>query len=207
MATGDMATEKADAAAATSVRVDQVLETATRLFTERGYDAASVRDLAAELAMRPSSLYHHFQGKQHILFAICVGMQTDFNAQLMPLFRTGKGPVETLRDAFREQIRFSLARKGEVLVSIRERRSLPPELRRQVNELRREYRDAIVGVIEEGRRQRLFKVADSKLAAMALLDMISGLFQWFQPRDNADRERITRIYVDAALGLLHGSQP
>lgn len=203
-----MATDKAEAGtAAASVRVDQVLETATRLFTERGYDAASVRDLAAELAMRPSSLYHHFPGKQHILFAICVGMQTDFNAALMPIFRTGKAPVQTLRDAIREQIRFSLARKGEVLVSIRERRSLPPDLRRQVNQLRREYRDAIVAVIEEGRRQRLFKVADAKLAAMALLDMISGLFQWFQPRDDADRERITRIYVDAALALLRGSQP
>lgn len=203
-----MATDKAEAGtAAASVRVDQVLETATRLFTERGYDAASVRDLAAELAMRPSSLYHHFPGKQHILFAICVGMQTDFNAALMPIFRRGKAPVQTLRDAIREQIRFSLARKGEVLVSIRERRSLPPDLRRQVNQLRREYRDAIVAVIEEGRRQRLFKVADAKLAAMALLDMISGLFQWFQPRDDADRERITRIYVDAALALLRGSQP
>jgi AcrR family transcriptional regulator len=203
-----MATEKAEqvGAAAASVRVDQVLETATRLFTERGYDAASIRDLAAELAMRPSSLYHHFPGKQHILFAICVGMQTDFNAALMPLFKTGKGPVETLKDAIREQIRFSLARKGEVLVSIRERRSLPPELRRQVNQLRREYRDALSGVIEEGRRQGLFKVADSKLAAMGLLDMISGLFQWFQPRDDADRERITRIYVDAALALLTGGQ-
>ena len=79
---------------APSLRVDQVLETATRLFTERGYDAASIRDLAAALAMRPSSLYHHFQGKQHILFAICFGMQTDFNAAVMPLFHQGKGPVE-----------------------------------------------------------------------------------------------------------------
>ena len=57
--------EKAEqvAAATANVRVDQVLETATRLFTERGYDAASIRDLAAALAMRPSSLYHHFAGK------------------------------------------------------------------------------------------------------------------------------------------------
>ena len=197
--------EQAGAAPA-SLRVDQVLETATRLFTERGYDAASVRDLAAELAMRPSSLYHHFAGKQHILFAICFGMQTDFNARLMPLFNTGKGPVETLRDVVTEQIRFSLARKGEVLVSIRERRSLPPELRRQVNELRREYRDAVIALIEDGRRRRLFRVADPKLAAMAVLDMIGGLFQWFQPRDDADRERIIRIYVDAVLALLEGGQ-
>src|SRR6202035_597376 len=45
------------------VRVGQVLKTATRLFTKRGYEAASIRDLAAELAIRPSSLYHHFPGE------------------------------------------------------------------------------------------------------------------------------------------------
>src|SRR5947209_18484553 len=105
MASGDSPMEKVEPVATgapPSVRVDQVLETATRLFFERGYDAASVRDLAAELAMRPSSLYHHFPGKQHILFAICFGMQSDFNATLLPLFAMDRGPLETLKAALRE---------------------------------------------------------------------------------------------------------
>ena len=189
---------------APSLRVDQVLETATRLFTERGYDAASIRDLAAALAMRPSSLYHHFQGKQHILFAICFGMQTDFNAAVMPLFHQGKGPVETIQAVIRDHIRFSLARRGEVLVNTRERRSLPPHLLAQVNSLRRAYRDALVAVIEQGRRQGLFAVDDPKLAAMAVFDMVNGMFQWFQARDQADIERIAGTYVDAAVALLRG---
>ena len=193
-----------EAAGAPSVRVDQVLETATRLFTERGYDAASIRDLAAALAMRPSSLYHHFPGKQHILFAICFGLQSDFNAAVMPLFHQGKGPVETIQDVLGEHIRFSLARRGEVLVNTRERRSLPPDLRAQVNRLRRAYRDALVAVIEQGRRQGLFSVEDPKLAAMAVFDMVNGMFQWFQARDQADVERIATTYVDAAVALLGG---
>ena len=191
-------------AGAPSVRVDQVLETATRLFTERGYDAASIRDLAAALAMRPSSLYHHFPGKQHILFAICFGLQSDFNAAVMPVFHQGKGPVETIQDVIGEHIRFSLARRGEVLVNTRERRSLPPDLRAQVNRLRRAYRDALVAVIEQGRRQGLFSVEDPKLAAMAVFDMVNGMFQWFQARDQADVERIATTYVDAAVALLGG---
>jgi len=191
-------------AGAPSVRVDQVLETATRLFTERGYDAASIRDLAAALAMRPSSLYHHFAGKQQILFAICFGLQSDFNAAVMPVFHQGKGPVETIRDVIGEHIRFSLARRGEVLVNTRERRSLPPELRAQVNGLRRAYRDALVAVIEQGRRQGLFAVEDPKLAAMAVFDMVNGMFQWFQARDQADVERIATSYVEAAVALLRG---
>jgi AcrR family transcriptional regulator len=190
--------------AAATVRVDQVLEAATRLFTERGYDAASVRDLAAQLAMRPSSLYHHFPGKQHILYAICFGMQSDFNATVMPLFHMGKGPIETMEDVIRAHIQFSLARRGEVLVNTRERRSLPPELRGRVNALRRTYRDAVIAVIDAGRRQGLFHVPDSKLAAMAVLDMVNGMFQWFQPGDAADRERVTRAFVEAAVALLQG---
>jgi AcrR family transcriptional regulator len=123
------------------VRVGQVLETATRLFTERGYEAASIRDLAAELAIRPSSLYHHFPGKQDILFTICFEMQRDFNAQVLPALSSGT-PEEAIRRTIREHVLFSQRRKGEVLVNIRERRSLPPRLRARVNALRREYRDA-----------------------------------------------------------------
>src|SRR5213080_4559260 len=187
-----------------NLRIDQVLESATRLFTEKGYEAASVRDLAAELEIRPSSLYHHFPGKQHILFAICFGLQSDFNAAVMPVFHQGKGPVETIQDVIGEHIRFSLARRGEVLVNTRERRSLPPDLRAQVNRLRRAYRDALVAVIEQGRRQGLFRVEDPKLAAMAVFDMVNGMFQWFQARDQADVERIATTYVDAAVALLGG---
>ncbi len=189
-------------AGAATLRVDQVLDTATRLFTERGYDAASMRDIAAELAIRPSSLYHHFPGKQHILFAICFGMQSDFNAAIMPLFHNGKGPVETVADVIEEHIRYSLEHRGAVLVNIRERRSLPVELLARVNTLRRQYRDAVIAVIEAGRRQGIFAVDDPKLAAMALIDMVNGLFQWFEPRDAADRDRIVRAYVRGAVALL-----
>lgn len=198
--------ERVDAA---SIRVEQVLATATRLFTERGYDAASVRDLAGELAMRPSSLYHHFPGKQHILFAICFGMQTDFNAAVMPLFRAGLEPVPTVMEVIHRHVLFSLDRKGEVLVNIRERRSLPPELLQKVNALRREYRDALAATIDDGRRRGIFSVGDPKLAAMAVIDMVNGLFQWFEPRDEADGERIASSYAAAAAALLRswGAQP
>ena len=185
------------------VRVGQVLKTATRLFTERGYEASSIRDLAAELAIRPSSLYHHFPGKQDILFTICFGMQRDFNAQVLPALSSGK-PEEAIRRTIREHILFSQRRKGEVLVNIRERRSLPPRLRARVNALRRQYRDAVAGVIDEGRRQGAFHLREPRLAAMAILDMANGQAIWFKPRDQADLERLAEDYAQAAIVLLRG---
>ena len=185
------------------VRVGQVLETATRLFTERGYEAASIRDLADKLAIRPSSLYHHFPGKQDILFTICFEMQRDFNAQVLPALSSGT-PEEAIRRTIREHVLFSQRRNGEVLVNIRERRSLPPRLRARVNALRREYRDRVAAVIEEGRRQGVFHLPQPRLAAMAILDMANGQALWFKPRDRADLERLANDYAQAAVVLLRG---
>ena len=187
-----------------TLRIGQVLESATRLFTEKGYEAASVRDLAAELEIRPSSLYHHFPGKQHILFAICMRMQTDFNAEVMPELIADRPPDEAIASAVRRHVLFGHHRKGEVVVNIRERRSLPAEQLAQVNGLRREYRDTMARVIETGCERGVFQVTDPKLAAMAIVDMINGLPHWFKPRDDQDLERIADLYASGALALLRG---
>jgi AcrR family transcriptional regulator len=187
-----------------TLRIDQVLESATRLFTEKGYEAASVRDLAAELEIRPSSLYHHFPGKQHILFAICMRMQTDFNAEVMPELVANRPPDEAIASAVRRHVLFGHRRKGEVVVNIRERRSLPADQLAQVNGLRREYRDTMARVIDAGCEQGVFYVGDPKLAAMAIVDMINGLPHWFRPHDEHDLERVADLYASAALALLRG---
>ena len=187
-----------------NLRIEQVLESATRLFTEKGYEAASVRDLAAELEIRPSSLYHHFPGKQQILFAICMRMQTDFNAQVMPELTAQRPPEQAIASAVRQHVIFGHRRKGEVVVNIRDRRSLPPAQLAQVNALRREYRDTMARVIEAGCERGVFRVGDPKLAAMAIVDMINGLPHWFKPRDEEDLERVAHRYARAAVTLLRG---
>ena len=155
------------AAVGGNLRAEQVLESATRLFTEKGYDAASVRDLAAELEIRPSSLYHHFSGKQQILFAICYGLQRDFNQAVLPVLLAEKSPDEAISAAVRRHLIFNQQRKGEVIVNIRERRSLPAPQLAQVNALRRQYRDTLASVIGAGQTKGLFHVPDTTLAAMA----------------------------------------
>lgn len=46
---------------------DRIVDVATRLFREKGYDMATMREIAAATGIRSSSLYHHFPGKEDIL--------------------------------------------------------------------------------------------------------------------------------------------
>jgi AcrR family transcriptional regulator len=186
---------------------DEMLERAARLFAEKGYDAASMRDIAGEVAVRPSSLYHHFPGKDSILFEICYGFLRDFNLEVVPELRAERPPDEAIRAAIRAHILFSNRRWAQVLVSMRERRSLPEHQQAAINALRRQYRDALAATIQRGCERGVFSVPEPTIAAMAVLDMINGLAHWFRPRDRRDLERAAVRYGDAAVALVRGWGP
>ncbi len=52
----------------TSLARERVLQIAERLFSERGYKAVTLRDIANELKMKPASLYNHAPGGKEELF-------------------------------------------------------------------------------------------------------------------------------------------
>ena len=181
-----------------------MLEHAARLFAEKGYDAASMRDIAGQIAVRPSSLYHHFPAKDRILFEICHDFQQDFNLEVVPELRSDRPPEDAIRAAIRSHILFSNRRWAQVLVSMRERRSLPAAQRAAISALRRQYRDAVASTIQRGCERGVFAVPDIKLAATAVLDMVNGLAQWFRPKDRRDLELMAERYGDAAVALVRG---
>ncbi len=49
-----------------------ILEKAHDLFVEKGYERASMREIAERVGISKAALYHHFKNKEEILFTICV---------------------------------------------------------------------------------------------------------------------------------------
>lgn len=49
---------------------EQIIEEALKLFSERGYNNVSVRDIAYAVGIKESSLYYHFKNKQDIFDTI-----------------------------------------------------------------------------------------------------------------------------------------
>ena len=66
---GEVGATLREARTARGVELSEV-EAATKIFSERGYHAASMSDIAEAVGFRKASLYHHVRKKEDLLFAI-----------------------------------------------------------------------------------------------------------------------------------------
>uniref|UniRef100_UPI0035647BE5 TetR/AcrR family transcriptional regulator n=1 Tax=Nocardioides sp. TaxID=35761 RepID=UPI0035647BE5 len=118
--------------------VDAVLRTAVDLFNRQGYDATSVGDVAAELGVTKSAIYHHVPSKEHLL-ALALDEALVPLESAVATATAGPGPAaDRLRECVRASVHVLVENQPSVTLLLRvhgnsqtERSAL--ERRRQVD--------------------------------------------------------------------------
>jgi AcrR family transcriptional regulator len=75
----------------------QLVDAATRVFAERGYDAASVEAVLAATGVSRGALYHHFKGKDALFAAVLEATEERIAAAIVGAARAAATPREALR--------------------------------------------------------------------------------------------------------------
>jgi AcrR family transcriptional regulator len=183
-------------------RQREIARVAAHVFRENGYRGSSIREIAAEAGIRSASLYYHFKNKDEILLAIVQGFMIDFLDEVTPRLAKHADPVEALRAMIDAQVRFDAEHLDEVLVSIRERRSLPVAAQRAVNRLRAKHREAVRDVIAAGANQGSLHVRDLDISSNAVLDLVNGMVEWGLAKGDYSTEYLISLYQDYVLAVL-----
>ena len=94
--------------------VQLILDTATRLFLQKGYDETTLQDIIDATKLSKGAIYHHFASKEAIIIAV-VDRMGDFNSAVLAEIRDRKGltGAEKLREMFRTSITLSF--QGKIL--------------------------------------------------------------------------------------------
>lgn len=94
--------------------VQLILDTATRLFLQKGYDKTTLQDIIDATKLSKGAIYHHFASKEAILIAV-VDRMGDFNSAVLAEIRDRKGltGAEKLRELFRTSMTLSF--QGKIL--------------------------------------------------------------------------------------------
>jgi AcrR family transcriptional regulator len=87
----------------------EILDAASRLFVEEGYQRVTMRRLAQAIEYSPTTIYLYFRDKAELLGAICEATFASLTNQLLQNEARGGSPAARLRSALRTYINFGLA--------------------------------------------------------------------------------------------------
>lgn len=171
-------------------------DAALRLFARDGYAAVSMRQIAAEVGVQAGALYLYTADKQSLLFDL---MQNHM-ASLLTAWADSAPPLQgapaRLEHFARFHIRFHAARADAVFIAYMELRNLTPENFRLIEALRKRYETELESILRAGQDEGTLHVPDTKLAAMALIAMLTGVNTWFHQGGRLSLARVEDIYVD-----------
>src|SRR5277367_4370929 len=152
-----------------STKKEVIIEKASKLFREKGFGAASMRDLAEHVGVEAASLYNHIQSKSEILQAICFKVANEFIAHLDAAEASGHDSLKKMEMIIRFHIRMMLDQYEYVYISDHEWRHLPePYLSNFLNQ-RRSYRKRLGDIIEDGIAKNEMKNIEPYVAVLTIL--------------------------------------
>lgn len=195
----------------------EIIDAATRRFGRDGYENTRWADIAADVGVGPTALYHYFESKQHCLFVILGDAVADFRARFARLAGeyTRQVPasdlyyLETLVAVLRDCFRLSEQeiQRNRVLVAeqglLANRRESPREerarqaAREQTRGLERAWAAFLTGAMEQGAIPR----ADPQLLARAILGLYNSIWHWYRPDGTAALPHVAGFFVARSLAL------
>lgn len=172
------------------------------LIARHGYEAVSMRRLAAEVGVQAAALYRYFPTKEDLLFSLMDEHMRGLLESWEAARPSGGDPVERLAAFVRNHIRFHVERRHPTHVSNMELRSLSKERLSAILRLRAAYEKELRGILRDGAEAGDFLVDDVTLTAMAIIQMITGVIVWFRPDERLSVAEVADTYHTMTMRLV-----
>jgi AcrR family transcriptional regulator len=185
---------------ATKNRHDEIVEAAARIFCQKGFDAASIEDVGAEVGILKGSLYYYIDSKEDLLFQV---IEPPHNAMLESLERARSASGDTIdriRDFIVTNVEANVKSYVRSTVFHRDFRSLSEARRKMIIDARNEYERFLRKLLEAGQTEGTVRAElDPTITAAAILSMTNGIYSWYRPDGARSGPEIAWIFADLAI--------
>lgn len=185
-------------------RKEELLLKISDLFSKKGYERTSIRDISSHLGLTSAGLYHHFQSKQEMLFEIMNYPMEQALATMRRELPCIKDPEAKIAWIIRAQIRFYSENPSQTRVVVGERETLEAKYAEIIKKKEKEY----VGLIKQNVKQILQKnrhaSVTAEVATFCLLGMLDRVVHWYNPKGKVPPDElasnITTIFLNGIKG-------
>ncbi len=184
-----------------------IQQAAVRTFSERGYAATSIRDIAAAAGVTSGALYLHVSSKMMILESI-MNFALDEMLRMAELAtREDHSPAEKLESLVCAHVAVQAINPRTAQVVDGELRILPERDRQEMVRKRDAYEQFWTDTLAAGARSGEFTIDDVSITRLALLEMCNGVAHWYQAGGPFDLDRIQEMFVRLSFNLVRCPGP
>ena len=180
---------------------------ATRLIALHGFEGMNLRMLADAVGLKAGSFYNHIESKESLLHTLLADTMQQLMAGLDTALAPAQGPADALHRFVAFHIEFHAQRRDEVFIGNAELRSLSDAHRADIVARRDAYEQRLGAILRAGQRAGVFATGDVRLAARALIAMLSGVCTWYRPDGRLGVKALVRQYTRMAFGAVGAAAP
>jgi TetR/AcrR family transcriptional regulator, cholesterol catabolism regulator len=179
-------------------RLAKILAHATDVFYEKGYEGASMRDLARHSGMSLSGMYYYFESKERLLYLIQKYTFTTIVEGLRKQLKGQSDAEQRIRAFIINHVEYFLANQKAMKVLSHEDEALKNGLGAEIAAIKREYYRICLGLLDDYRRARKLDYS-SRTAVLSLFGMMNWIYTWYNPRMDPDAEHLAEEMGDIFL--------
>lgn len=199
-----------------SVNRDDIIWAAADVLQRSGYEATTMKDIAAVVNLTAASLYHHFRNKDALLLAVLEAGLDHIISQIQPIVQSDRASDDKLRQMIHAHIvglTQNTAVGAAMVFEIRSLIGVKPANGDLAHHEFIERRDAFFArrdqfeylfreVVREGIEKGIFRPVDVGIFVKTMLGAHNWVGVWYRPGGRLNGEQIADIMTDTFLRAL-----
>jgi len=177
----------------------EIIETASALFNERGYNNITMRILAAEMGIKAASLYNHISSKQEILSTTILGLAEQFVSGIYKISNDEVDPIEKIKQIISVHIEMTLNDPNGMASLQTNWMYLEDENLDYFKQMRSDYEQSFREIITEGIAQKMVRPYSPEIILFTILTTLRSLYMWYPKQNNIDKKILKREMISVML--------
>jgi AcrR family transcriptional regulator len=176
-----------------------ILKTACALFAQQGYMRASIADLADACRLSRGALYHYFDSKEAILFAILDAHVRRMIADVEAAMARQTTTLDCFRAAIRAIVELNARSSNEQRLILNDLGFLAEAEQKDIKALERQLVDTISDLLIRLDTEGKIVKRSKKVYTMMLFGMLNFSHTWYDPKGDIEPKEFADMVVDLFL--------
>ena len=184
-------------------RRQEVMDVAARIFSEKGYEATSIQEIAEEVGILKGSLYYYIETKEDLLFGVIKAAYDAALGVVRELERRDGGALELIEALVYRHAEVFAATQVQSSVFFKEFRALSDDRQKEIREAGDIYSRFLRSQIRRGQDAgEIDPGINPRLAAIGIIGMMNSMAFWYRPDGPATAEQIGSEFSRLVIGGL-----